>query len=234
MGEHTGRYRDGKLLCSGTSKQTGKPCRAFAMKGKEVCKNHGGESPTGMASPNYKHGRRSRALPDRMLANFVDAQTDTRLLELRDNIATLEARELDLLSQVATGNSTEMWKQLRVQYVAVRRLLFETPQSNDPDVQREQMEALSIAMAEIDRLTTEGANEWLTWKEAEKVAEQKRRFIDSERRYLLQMESLYTSQEVIALTQRFLDLARTTIIDDRDRKLLIEGIHEIIATEKAR
>lgn len=51
--------------CGAKSKQTGKPCRAVAIRGKERCFSHGGRS-TGArtasgkaraAAANYKHGR---------------------------------------------------------------------------------------------------------------------------------------------------------------------------------
>ncbi len=55
------RYRDGKLLCDGWSVQKGAPCRAFAMKEKKKCKNHGGKALSGFKSKRYKHGLYSDA-----------------------------------------------------------------------------------------------------------------------------------------------------------------------------
>ena len=44
--------------CSATSKRTGKPCRAPAVRGWAVCRFHGarGGAPKGAQNGNYKHG----------------------------------------------------------------------------------------------------------------------------------------------------------------------------------
>lgn len=42
--------------CNATSKRTGKPCRARAMRGREKCYHHGGKTPQGAGHHRYKHG----------------------------------------------------------------------------------------------------------------------------------------------------------------------------------
>ncbi len=44
--------------CTATSKRTGKPCRAPAVRGWAVCRFHGarGGAPKGVRNGNYKHG----------------------------------------------------------------------------------------------------------------------------------------------------------------------------------
>ena len=51
------------------------------------CRLHGGKSPAGLASPHYKDGRYSKALPARLAARYATAEADPRLLELRDEVA---------------------------------------------------------------------------------------------------------------------------------------------------
>lgn len=47
--------------CTATSKRTGNPCRAPAVRGWRVCRMHGagGGAKMGAANPNWKHGGRS-------------------------------------------------------------------------------------------------------------------------------------------------------------------------------
>ena len=48
--------------CTATSKRTGRPCKAPAVRGWSVCRMHGargGHGP-GAANPAYRHGMRSR------------------------------------------------------------------------------------------------------------------------------------------------------------------------------
>lgn len=44
----------------GAKTRKGTPCQRPPMAGMARCRLHGGATPIGMASPHYKHGRRSR------------------------------------------------------------------------------------------------------------------------------------------------------------------------------
>jgi hypothetical protein len=48
--------------CKAKSKRTGKPCRAPAVRGWQVCRMHGarGGAPEGKRNGNYRHGARSK------------------------------------------------------------------------------------------------------------------------------------------------------------------------------
>jgi hypothetical protein len=51
------------LRCTARSKRSGKRCRGPAVRGKQVCRMHGGAAgsgaPTGKRNGNYRHGARS-------------------------------------------------------------------------------------------------------------------------------------------------------------------------------
>lgn len=51
--------------CTAQSKRSGERCRKSAMKERAVCLAHGGKTPRGVASPNLRHGRYSKAMPFR-------------------------------------------------------------------------------------------------------------------------------------------------------------------------
>ena len=101
------------MQCKAKSKRTGNRCLRPAMNDKEVCYHHGGRTPRGMASPHFKTGRYSKFLPDRMASRFEEGQADTELLALRHEISVLDARTEDLLKRVDSGESGELWRQLR-------------------------------------------------------------------------------------------------------------------------
>lgn len=48
--------------CSASSKRTGLPCNAPAVRGWSVCRMHGarGGAPSGVANGNYRHGTRTK------------------------------------------------------------------------------------------------------------------------------------------------------------------------------
>ncbi len=56
-----GGVKGWKRRC-GAKTRKGTPCQRPPMAGMTRCRLHGGATPIGMASPHYKHGRRSRFL----------------------------------------------------------------------------------------------------------------------------------------------------------------------------
>jgi hypothetical protein len=70
--------------CGATCKRTGRPCKAWACKGRSRCRMHSGKARRGIGHPNYKHGKRSRDLVARMVADYEKAlaehQADTQHL----------------------------------------------------------------------------------------------------------------------------------------------------------
>ena len=53
---------------------------------------HGARIPIGAASATFKHSRYSKYLPARLLKRFQEALDDEQLLEIRDEIAVVDAR----------------------------------------------------------------------------------------------------------------------------------------------
>src|SRR5215831_19115754 len=51
-----------KSQCGAKCRTTGKPCTRPPVSGRTRCRVHGGATPVGIASPHYKHGRRSAYL----------------------------------------------------------------------------------------------------------------------------------------------------------------------------
>lgn len=116
--------------CSATSKRSGERCRKHAMKGRSVCRAHGGATPRGMASPHWKHGRYSSALPEGLAARYEAALADSRLLSLRDDIALVNLEITEALASVCgkfpdPAVEQDAWIRVR-QAMETRRKLVET------------------------------------------------------------------------------------------------------------
>lgn len=116
--------------CSATSKRSGHRCRKHAMRGRTVCRVHGGATPRGVASPHWKHGKYSTILPDRLAAKYEDALRDRRLMSLRDAIALVDVEIGDTLQSLSDGkgdpaSEQQVWLHAR-QALELRRKLVET------------------------------------------------------------------------------------------------------------
>ncbi len=105
----------------GAKKRDGTPCKASAMKNGR-CRIHGGLTPSGFASPQFKTGRYSKVLPEAMRRRYEVARDDEDLLSLRDEIALLDLRIIELLGR---AEDEDTWTQ-SVALIEQRRKLAES------------------------------------------------------------------------------------------------------------
>jgi len=173
------------MKCTAKSKRSGKRCRRDAMLGRNVCYIHGGKTPRGLASPHTKLGRWSKDLPLRLAARYQESQGDHRLLELREDIALLDARTSDVLQRVDTGESGEKWRQLRQAWAEYKR-------AGSGDAQ-------AAALGWVGALITIGADDWAAWDNVRTLLEQRRRLVESERRRVVELQQVITAERAALL-----------------------------------
>ncbi len=99
--------------CAAQSKLSGNRCQATAVAGSLLCRSHGGLQAKGAASPQYRDGSRSQALPLRLQAQYQAAMQDPDLLSLRQDLGVLELRVTELLGRLDTGESSATWQQVQ-------------------------------------------------------------------------------------------------------------------------
>lgn len=174
--------------CTARSKRTGERCKRAAMKGQSVCAIHGGKSLKGTAAPNFKHGRYSKYLPERLQERYLLALDDEELLAQRDEIAVLESRLTELMGGLDRGESGRMWDRLS----DVREDMEAARIRNDTA-------ALARALTELSVLISQGASERERWSEVYEVLDRRRVLVESERRRLVDMQQMITAQQAILL-----------------------------------
>jgi hypothetical protein len=108
----------------GAKTRAGHPCRQRPMLNGR-CRMHGGATPRGVASPHFKHGRYSKALPVRLAAVYEQARTDDDLLAVRDEAALVQARIGELLTCLADDDAAEgderIWREVLRMIDALRK-----------------------------------------------------------------------------------------------------------------
>lgn len=184
--------------CRATAKHTGARCRAQAMPN-GLCRVHGGATPRGLASPHTTHGRYSKHLPTRMLANYEHAQRDPELLNLREDISLVDARLGDLLKRVDTGESGKLWRDLRTAWRAVTQAATE-----DDHV---------LAIAALGPLIERGYLDTQAWGEISGLLEQRRKLVESERKRLIEMQQMMTMSQAQLLIARLYDVVSQHVSD---------------------
>lgn len=149
----------------------GRQCLRRAVKGKRVCKKDGGASLEGIGSPRFKHGRRSKVMPKVLAPMYEAAMADTELLDLRTDIATQDARIIELLGSLEEGNPGELWiealKESTGLWEAVAR-------KDDKDV--------ATHRQRLGEILVTGSGQVSTWLMIQKHTDEKRKLVEAEGR----------------------------------------------------
>jgi hypothetical protein len=170
----------------GAKKRNGQPCQQWPIKGRTRCRLHGGKSRMGPGSGRFVHGRYSTFLPSHLAAHYEAAAHDPQLLELRRDISLVDARIADLLQRVDTGESGAIWRQTQA---VMWRFTREQTKGN--------LDAMPSAVAQVQRLITQGAADHAAWREVGELIEQRRKLCDSENKRLMQAHESLTSEQAM-------------------------------------
>ena len=163
---------------------------------------HGGNAAIGIASATFKTGRYSKHLPTRMAARYRDAQRDTELLVLRDDVALLDARLADVLGRVDSGESGRAWSGLKTAYDA----MLDANRAGDTG-------AMRAALLEVGDLIRDGAADWAAWAEVRSLLQDRRRLVESERKRLVDTQQMITTERAMVLLGAVVDTVRRHVTD---------------------
>lgn len=197
----------------GAKTKGGSPCKTSPMENGR-CRLHGGATPRGLANPNTKHGRWSKDLPTRLAAKYQQAKSDEQLLELRDELAVVDVRLSDLLSGVDAGGASETWRELSRMVAAYK--------SAGED---ERPAMLDSIFATVKR----GARDWQRWEDVFKAIERRTRLAESERKRLVEMQQMMTSDQAMTLLAAVVDTVRKHVTDPNALRGISADITRLVA-----
>ena len=181
---------------------------------------HGGNAVRGIASGTFKTGRYSKHLPSRLAAQYIAAESDPRLLELRDEVALTDARLADLLSRVDTGESGALWAQLK----QARADLLLAQRASD---KAKQVEALNLIIDTI----SQGHADYRAWAEIGGVIEQRRKLVESERKRLIEMQQTLTVERAMLLIGAISGVIKAHVHDRTTLAAIGRDIESIISAD---
>lgn len=188
------------MQCHAKSKRSGKQCKRSAVPGMSVCRNHGGMTPVGAASPHFKHGRYSKHLPANLIQQYNDSRKDPDLLALRDDISLIDVRLGELVKQIPTGGASHSWVELQYKW----KQMLEAQRNGNTDAARQ-------LLGQIGTVIDEGAHETGIWEDIKDTLESRRRLTASEAKRLTDMQQVITSERAMALVFAVIDIVRTSI-----------------------
>lgn len=203
-------------------KTNGDPCNAQAIRGKRVCRVHGGLTPSGLASPHYTHGRYSKALPARLAARYDEATTDPALLELRADVALLDARLADILTRVDTGESGALWTTLQNH----RRDVLAAKRVGDSVAQ-------AVALNALLETVGQGHADYRAWQEIGALLEQRRKLVESERKRLIEAQQTLTVEKAMLLIGAISGIIKAHVHDRAILAAIGRDIEGLVSREDA-
>lgn len=158
------------------------------MKGKRVCMMHGGKTPVGPAASQYKHGQYSKYLAGRILSRYEEALDAVQVDDQASQIAILDARLAELFDRLDHGESWQAWEEAN----EALKQFEEALRVND-------QQQAGVWLAELKRAIRMGRNDYAAWHEISDHLEQRRKYVESERRQNEKAGLVFNLQEAGAL-----------------------------------
>jgi hypothetical protein len=188
------------------------------MVGANRCRMHGGATPRGKDSPNFKTGRYSKSLPTRLTAQYQAAQADQRLLYLKDEIALVDARIQDLLSRADSGEAGIHWRQIKKLYGDI------LSGSREGD-----MAKVNKALGQMRGVIDAGVGDYAVWDEIMGLVDKRRRLVESQRQHYVQMQQVITADQLMVLASAIIDVVRENVRDRGTMAAISRGIGQLIS-----
>lgn len=153
--------------CGAKTKSGGK-CTQWGMPNGR-CRLHGGKTPSGLASPHFKHGRYSKVLRGGILETYKEAVSMPDLLELSAEVGLIDARIRDVLSRTDSSGNERLWSQLGDVWNVFKVALANQDAAG-------QLDAIEL----LDGIVIRGRSDAGKWAEVIRLIENRRRLVESE------------------------------------------------------
>lgn len=186
----------------GAQTRRGTACQQPAVSGGVRCRMHGGHARKGVAHPNYKHGRYSDFMPEKLLHGYRRQLTDRDLLHQRDEIAAVDAMIFEALQSMSDADAPGVWTELR-------RLWREAVDASDGGDARSAAAKMSV----IGEIIRRGAAYFDQREDVLYLIERRRRLVDSQSRREIQERLAITYEDANAMFRDIAEAVRAEVED---------------------
>jgi len=162
--------------------------------------------------PQFRTGRYSKSVPDRLISRYQEALQDEERHDLADEIALAETKVDDILARMEQGESGELWLRLRDLERRVRRATGDQRAS---------------LLGEMFNLIRRGAQDEVMWREVERWVTRKQRVVETDMRVAKDKQEMVSAEEVMALMAGILDSIKRHVVDQATRKALARDIRAL-------
>lgn len=195
--------------------------RAILLNGR--CRNHGGLTPKGIASPNYKHGRYSKHLPNHLRDRYNESFNDPELTALRDDLALIDVQIGEALTAVYSSDVEDGPRVLLEKIKVCRLAVLENDiiSSRLPDL----IELLDECASTIEGGTFSATK----FSRLQPLLEQRRKTTESENRRVFNMNNSFTVEQAIAFVRLLGDSVKRHVTDPRQIAAICEDFAKALS-----
>jgi hypothetical protein len=162
------------------------------------CRIHGGKSLSGVESPQFKHGRYSKAfdaaIPPRMRQQYEEAMHDEELLSHRRFIALCDVDATEKLKRFSECDAGAYRKKMQSLWKDFKSL--QSDKEMDPEARKTR---LSAVLGELEKLIALGADEADAWEEFLAAAKERASYVNLEHRRMIDMQLMMTPEQAAHL-----------------------------------
>lgn len=207
--------------CTAKSKRSGQQCKKSAVDGFAVCEIHGGKTPKGAASPQFKDGRYSKHLPNDLRALYEEAKNDPDLLSVRQDIQLIDTLLAANIKKLDSDESGAAWE-------AIRKSIDHL----DEAFANENYGKCLILMRAMRDVVDARILHYATEAEIRSKLNQRRQLVESEQKIALQSEHAITPAELMVFMGAVVEMINRKIPDAKQRNDILTSIDELMGQGK--
>jgi hypothetical protein len=137
-----------------------------------------------------------------LAGRFEDAINDEELGTLKSEIALLDTRIGEMLSNVDTEQYGDIWKQTNDSVHKLKAAI----NSKDGSL-------MASALNDLDACVRRGYSDMSTWDNILKLVEQRRKLTDSERKRMVDLQQMITAEQSMLLVTTLMRAVKTHVTD---------------------
>lgn len=184
------------------------------------CRLHGGLTPSGPASPHWKHGRHSEYMKrNGLLARYDKASKDPEIISLRSELALVDTRVSQLLERIGEHGNVGLWKDARKKLDAFKAAAGKGKNA---------VAGARAALQQLDDLITQGLEDAHAWEELRESIELRRKVAETVHRIEQSAEYSVPVQEVFGAFRNVTALFLEIVKDKKQAAAFVEGLRGII------
>jgi hypothetical protein len=208
---------NGKAICGATNR-AGRPCKSSPMTNGR-CRLHGGLSPKGPSSPQFKHGRYSKYMPPAMASMIEDMAADPNRLDQTQQLGILDMLLVETLKDFNAGGGGRVWDELK-----------KLKQDYDRAKARKDTDTMVQVVNEVFAMIESSYGRYLASKESREIIADRRKLTESERKRMMEEKQMIPVDQVVIALSKIGDSIRIHVPDDRAKQYIFNDVLSIIGS----